>query len=152
MKNFSYLLFAFLLVGAGCTVDAPESIDSMMPAPGETDVDEMIVEDMMEEPMMDDDSDADEDAEDIRTINMKTGNFFYDPASITVKAGEEVKLVFETNSGMHDFVIDEIDFKAQVKQGESATFTAPTEPGTYAYYCSVGSHRAMGMEGVLIVE
>jgi azurin len=54
-------------------------------------------------------------------------------------------------------VIDELDVDSgRTNAGEetSVTFTIPedAEPGTeYAYYCSVGNHRAQGQEGVLRV-
>ena len=28
----------------------------------------------------------------------------------------------------------------------------PLEPGEYVFYCTIGSHRQLGMEGRLIVE
>lgn len=50
----------------------------------------------------------------------------------------------------HDFVVerDGADVAAtQVLQpGQSETLTVDLEPGTYVFYCSVGNHRAMGME------
>src|SRR6185295_16718510 len=30
-------------------------------------------------------------------------------------------------------------------------FTAPSAPGSYTYYCPVGIHRALGMEGTMDV-
>lgn len=34
----------------------------------------------------------------------------------------------------------------------SVTFTAPTKPGTYPYFCSYSGHYSGGMKGVLIVK
>jgi hypothetical protein len=41
-----------------------------------------------------------------------------------------------------------------IRGGETATleFVAPTQPGQYVFYCSVGEHRARGMVGELTVE
>ena len=36
--------------------------------------------------------------------------------------------------------------------GSSTTKTFDLQPGTYAFYCSVDSHRAAGMEGKLVVN
>lgn len=85
-------------------------------------------------------------------INMETGNFFFDTKEIRVSPGDRVSITFTKNSGFHTFVIDEIDLSFTVTEGEVLNFTAPSEPGSYPIYCDIGSHRAFGMEGVLIVE
>ena len=85
-------------------------------------------------------------------IIMKSGNFFFEPNQISVSAGEEVHITFLENSGFHTFVIDEINLNESIETGTTISFTAPSDPGNYAYYCDVGSHRSMGMEGVLIVK
>ncbi|MBI5370355.1 cupredoxin domain-containing protein [Candidatus Uhrbacteria bacterium] len=85
-------------------------------------------------------------------VNMEAANFSFVPKSLTAKPGEKMQITFTKNNGFHTFVIDEIGLKYAIKQGEAVTFNAPTKPGTYAFYCDVGSHRANGMEGVLIVK
>jgi len=87
-----------------------------------------------------------------QTINMEATNYAFSPKTITAKAGDRIKVVFSKNSGFHTLVIDEIDLKTTIKQGENLTFTVPSKPGSYAFYCDVGNHRAMGMEGTLIVK
>lgn len=87
-----------------------------------------------------------------QTVNMEMGNFFFKPNVINAKAGERIKLVYTKNAGFHTFVIDEIGLKAPITEGQSVIFTAPTKAGSYTFYCDVGSHRAMGMEGTLIVK
>ena len=81
-------------------------------------------------------------------------NFSFAPSLITVKNGDKVKITFENSAGFHDFVIDE--YGVATKQTKSPTtevleFTAD-KVGSFEYYCSVGSHRSMGMKGVLKVE
>ena len=39
----------------------------------------------------------------------------------------------------------------KIGPGESTTFRVTLEPGTYVFYCSVGNHRAMGMEVTVTV-
>ena len=68
-----------------------------------------------------------------------------DPAYVTLKNSE----------GFHDLVIDE--FKVATPMLKTAGETAIIEfvvdkAGIFEYYCSVGTHRAMGMKGNLIVE
>lgn len=85
-------------------------------------------------------------------VTMESGNFFFSPDTITAAPGEKVELFISSNTGSHTFVIDEIGLRAKVNEGEKIVFTAPSEPGSYAFYCDIGSHRAQGMEGVLIVQ
>ena len=93
-----------------------------------------------------------EDESSVLEVSMEAGNFFFSPDVITAEPGQEIELTFEANAGTHTFVIDEIDFSTGVSVNKTVTFTAPTAPGSYAYYCDVGSHRALGMEGTLIVK
>jgi len=81
-------------------------------------------------------------------------NYKFSLAEIKVKKGDLVKINFRSESGFHDFKIDE--FGARTKQlqaggTETISFVAD-KTGTFEYYCSVGSHRATGMVGKLIVE
>lgn len=85
-------------------------------------------------------------------LDMEAGNFFFDTKEIRVSPGDRVSITFTKNSGFHTFVIDELDLSFTVTEGEVLNFTAPSEPGSYPIYCDIGSHRAFGMEGVLIVE
>lgn len=89
----------------------------------------------------------------VREIKVLGANFKFDPAEITVKKGEKVRLTLKGGDMLHDWVVDELGLAtAKIKAGEvtSIEFT-PTKVGTFEYYCSVGSHRAMGMVGNLIV-
>ena len=78
----------------------------------------------------------------------------FSPSTIIVKKGDRVKITFKNTQGFHDFKIDEYSVAAaQTKSPaeEVLEFTAD-KVGTFEYYCSVGSHRAMGMKGTLKVE
>lgn len=93
-------------------------------------------------------------AEGEKEFTVTGSNFKFDVPEIRVKAGDTVKITFKNAGGFHDFVIDE--FKVKAKQGngpseETVTFVAD-KAGEYAFYCSVGQHRANGMEGKFIVE
>lgn len=82
------------------------------------------------------------------------GNFYYDMEEIRVKEGDTVTINFRSVEGFHDWVVDEFNAATgQVSTGgeTSVTFVADKK-GTFEYYCSVGSHRAQGMVGNLIVE
>lgn len=88
------------------------------------------------------------------TVDVSGKNFEFSVTEIRVSEGDVVTINFESESGFHDWVVDE--FKAaspRVRDGEktSVTFVAD-RAGIYEYYCSVGEHRANGMVGTLIVE
>ena len=80
-------------------------------------------------------------------------NYSFDVSEIKVKKGETVTINFESTDGFHDLVIDAFNVKTKkVQPGAktSITFVA-NEAGTFEYYCSIGSHRAHGMVGKLVV-
>lgn len=88
-------------------------------------------------------------------------NIAFDPSAITVKAGQQVTIKFTNNDQNpipgHDWVLEGFEDTASTDvadNGETVevTFTAPSEPGDYAFYCSIGDHRDQGMEGTLTVE
>jgi nitrosocyanin len=90
-------------------------------------------------------------------VEVKVNGFEYGytPETITVNEGDTVRIVFENTGKMiHNFIIDEFDVATKtIPAGETDTveFVADTV-GTYSFYCSVGNHRALGMEGTLTVE
>jgi len=81
-------------------------------------------------------------------------NFSFTPSLITVAKGDKVKITFKNTSGFHDFRIDEFDVATKQSQSpatEVLEFTAD-KIGSFEYYCSIGTHRAMGMKGTFKVE
>lgn len=92
---------------------------------------------------------------DVREITVEGFSYGYSPSELTMQAGEMVRLTFVSTDMMHDFVIEGTDIATEIIAGGSETtieFAAPEEPGTYTFYCSVTNHRALGMEGTIIVE
>jgi cytochrome c oxidase subunit 2 len=90
---------------------------------------------------------------DVKVFTLEAGSFYYKPNVINVKKGDKVKVITNSVDMMHDFVIDELKVKSVVaKAGSSAEvqFTAD-QVGSFEFYCSVGSHRKMGMVGTLVV-
>jgi len=89
-----------------------------------------------------------------REFNLTAANFKYDVTEIRVKKGETIKINFKVVQGFHDLVIDEFNARtAQLQTGQSEIIEfVADQSGEFEYYCSIGSHRAMGMVGKLIVE
>lgn len=81
--------------------------------------------------------------------SVETKNFAFVPAMLTVKAGE--KITFTNRDGAKHSVTstDGTSFDTGLLgKDESATFTAPTKPGSYPFYCTLHPN----MKGTLVVE
>lgn len=121
------------------TSDTAESVNEMEV----TDVEGAEASDVVDEGMV---------AE--KVFNIDSFSFGYSETEIRVKKGDTVTINLTNSDGFHDWVVDEFSVATdKIKKGEktSVTFVA-SEAGTFEYYCSVGSHRAQGMVGKLIVE
>jgi plastocyanin len=82
------------------------------------------------------------------TITIKDFKFG-DP--ITVKPGDTVKVTNEDGAAHNAVSDDGTSFKTpDLTQGQSATFTAPTNPGTYKFSCTL--HGNMSGIGTLTVQ
>ena len=91
---------------------------------------------------------------DSKTFTLTAKNFSFSPSEIKVNHGDKVKIVLQNGDGFHDLVIDEFNARTnRISSGQAATveFTAD-KIGSFEYYCSVGTHRQMGMKGTLIVR
>lgn len=90
-----------------------------------------------------------------QAITVEGGEFYFKPNEIRVKQGEKVTITLNNAGKMpHDFVIDEFNVQSQqITGGQTTTVTfTPDKKGSFEFYCSVGTHRQMGMKGTLIVE
>jgi plastocyanin len=78
-------------------------------------------------------------------------DFRFDPATITVKAGEAVRLVIANQDGIpHNLYSPDVPIAYTVLPAgviRSATFTAPTAPGAYLAVCTF--HPGMTLEIVV---
>lgn len=90
---------------------------------------------------------------DTKVFTLEGGSFYYKPNLIEVKKGDKVKVIVNSVSMMHDFVIDELKVKSELaKSGSNTTVEFVADQlGSFEFYCSVGQHRAQGMVGTLIV-
>jgi len=154
------LLVLATVVVAGCTQVGPpidEPVSAPVPAVIGDDVEEMIVE---EDSAVDDEPDAVEaPARKVKTFTVTGKNYRFtsdgkESPDIRVTLGDTVRIEFSNVGGFHDFSVNA--FKAateRISDGQSASveFVADKK-GTFDYFCSVGSHRSLGMMGNLIVE
>ena len=91
----------------------------------------------------------------VTEINVAGTEFSFSPASVSVKAGERVKIIFRNNGrAPHNLIIEGLDIGTKTigkGQTDVVEFTASSS-GTFVFFCSVPGHRASGMEGNLKVE
>ncbi|MEJ7875428.1 MAG: plastocyanin/azurin family copper-binding protein [Solirubrobacterales bacterium] len=84
------------------------------------------------------------------------GDLMFDPTTLEAEAGEVTINYTNPSEVPHNVAIE--DGSETVAQGETVTggesgpATATLDPGEYAFYCSVPSHRESGMEGTLTVK
>jgi plastocyanin len=87
-------------------------------------------------------------------ITIKGTEFIFTPSMIEAKPGK-IEITF-INTGMmqHNLVFEDLDLETGLLgKGEEETLEFElTKPGIYTFYCAVGNHRQLGMEGELIVE
>ena len=87
-----------------------------------------------------------------REIVVKGEGLAFDPKTITVKADEDVTIVFTAVDAEHDFYVKDIGHVVHAKMGETAKGgLAIDKPGTYAFWCTVTGHREGGMTGQIVV-
>jgi plastocyanin len=88
------------------------------------------------------------------TIDIKGGNFFFDPKNSDAPAGvDAIKL--QSEGGLHTLVFDNgkvPNFKLQASSGKSDTLKVDLKPGKYTIYCDIPGHREAGMEGTITVQ
>ena len=91
----------------------------------------------------------------VREITVIGTEFSFNPPSITVSAGERVKVNFKNEGAApHNFVIAELGVGTNTIGGgktDTVEFTAPSS-GKLTFYCSVSGHRQRGMEGEISVQ
>ena len=90
------------------------------------------------------------------TVDVSLVDFAIDPPNPTVAAGTVTFAVSNDGSAPHNLEVEgngvEEELPADLSGGESGELTVDLQPGTYEWYCPVGNHAAMGMEGELTVE
>ena len=174
MRNVLLGLGLLALAGAGCVVnDVSSTTDAIVtddvtqtqPASpedgGEPTDDTLIDVDYDGDPVVDDyitggDANAEVSADAAASVSafaVSAESFAFTPSAMTVKKGDTVRITLTNVEGFHDFVVDEFDVATnRLASGASETveFVAD-KAGTFEFYCSVGSHRQMGMKGTLTV-
>lgn len=91
----------------------------------------------------------------VTELTVTAKDFSFDQKELHVKAGDVVTVTFKNEGRMqHDWTVEGQNIATKtIGSGEADViqFVAPAA-GTYETFCSVGTHRSMGMVGKLIVE
>ena len=103
-------------------------------------------------------------------VTVTLSEFAFSPNGIQAGPGAEVNVTMDNEGALeHNFIVMNKDItvtewtdsdetnvyfeQLALPAGENTvtTFTAPTEPGTYQFLCSVPAHLTQGMQGTLTV-
>ena len=102
-------------------------------------------------------------ATDVTAIQVSASMGGFEPPVMQAKAGSTVRVEFASTDtpfhsdggGWHELAIEElgIDWKVAPQSRQVFEFTAPAEPGTYAFYCDIccGGKENPSMQGRLTV-
>ena len=95
------------------------------------------------------------EAAESETVTATEGEMFIRLSEDSFTAGSYTFEVANEGSATHDFVVErdgsDVAGTETLAPGGSTTLTVDLEPGEYVFYCSVGNHRAMGMEVTVTV-
>jgi plastocyanin len=93
-----------------------------------------------------------------KTIDVDASEYKFVPGAMDAESGESLTINLKNVGARPHDIVFELD-GARVErtsvimggQAEGITFLAPAAIGEYVFYCSVGQHRSLGMEGKLTV-
>ncbi|MFQ5465370.1 MAG: cupredoxin domain-containing protein [Thermodesulfobacteriota bacterium] len=102
-------------------------------------------------------------AAEVQRVEIAGGSHYFRPDRVVVKRGVPVELVIVNEAAItpHNFVLKApeagIDIKERLLRKPHSVRFVPERAGEFAFYCDkklpfFKSHRAKGMEGVLVVE
>ena len=80
--------------------------------------------------------------------------FRFDPATLTLKAGEASTIVLQNAGSIeHDLSVSGAGYKLVVPASNTREKVLKFDkPGTYEFYCSVAGHKDAGMKGQLTIS
>lgn len=95
-----------------------------------------------------------EDVGEVYDYTIAMDNYSFSPELIQASPGEVLSIELVDVQGNHDFVIDEFGVRSELMdEGETQVIYVEipedAESGNYDFYCSIGNHRVLGMEGIL---
>jgi len=89
----------------------------------------------------------------VKEFRIKAGQWDFNPSSITVNKGDNVKLILSSGDVPHGFAISEYGINEYISSSSETSFQFKADKeGTFTFFCSVycGDGHS-GMTGTLIV-
>lgn len=152
------IIFAFLLAGMvlvlGCSQQAemPQAPSLGMPVQGSDDVNEMVV---VEEPQTNEPETGGQVPEEpVREFTMTAKRFEFNPSTITVNKGDNVRITITSIDTTHGFSLPDFSINERLEPNQPVTveFVAD-KTGAFTFRCSVPCGSGHGsMSGTLIVK
>ena len=95
------------------------------------------------------------DAAESQTVTATEGEMYIRLSEDSLTAGSVTIEVVNEGSATHDLKVerdgDDVGGTESIAPGSTTTLTVDLEAGEYVFYCSVGNHRARGMEVTVTV-
>jgi plastocyanin len=83
------------------------------------------------------------------------GGFRFEPEALRIRAGRTTEFeLSNVDDQEHTFVISELAVVMLAGAGQTVSSKVSIDPanaGRFAFFCSIGGHRASGMEGTIVV-
>jgi uncharacterized cupredoxin-like copper-binding protein len=91
------------------------------------------------------------------SVDMKATDFRFAPSDPTVKAGQVTFDVTNDGQTLHNLAVEgpngEQELSSDLSPGQSGVLAVDlSKPGKYEFYCPVGNHKELGMEGTITVS
>jgi uncharacterized cupredoxin-like copper-binding protein len=95
-----------------------------------------------------------------QVLNISTGDYYFKPEQVSLKAGPVTVTLFNDGPRRHTFYVRNLDDTDDIVKGddrlvagesETVTFTLPTA-GRYKMYCAIPGHADRGEIGWLVVS
>jgi uncharacterized cupredoxin-like copper-binding protein len=91
------------------------------------------------------------------SVDVSETDFKLNPSDPTVKAGQVTFNVSNDGQTLHNLEVEGPDgdqeLESDLSPGDKGTLTVDlSKPGTYEFYCPVGNHKELGMEGTVTVQ
>jgi uncharacterized cupredoxin-like copper-binding protein len=91
------------------------------------------------------------------TVNLTATDFKFNPTDPTVSSGDVTFDMKNDGQATHSLEIEDVngqdkELEGDVSPGQSGTLKVNLPPGKYEFYCPIGNHKEMGMEGEITVK
>jgi|SRR4051812_18973301 len=90
-------------------------------------------------------------------VNLSATDFKFNPSEPAVKSGDVTFTMKNDGQVTHSLEVEDVngqdkELPSEVSPGSDGSMTLNLKPGKYEFYCPVGNHKQMGMEGEITVN